>query len=174
MWSSPQVGSALSQQTNSILNQQGNVSFTPGSVSLFHPGSEGFPPFPGDNYNSNPTPGSSIGLPFGWNWNANTSLRPQNVDLTFSGLSSQQLGTNPSFGPIGNTNFVGKQTMGGQPGSTPQMNVGFNPHSAQSQGGMMRPSQQPLGQVQPLSQFQQMGANNVPFNPSTLSEQGLQ
>ena len=64
--------------------------------------------------------------------------------------------------------------MGGQPGTTPQTDVGFNPHSAQSQGRMMGPSQQPLGQVQSLSQFQQMGGSNVPFNPSTLSRQGLQ
>jgi hypothetical protein len=64
--------------------------------------------------------------------------------------------------------------MGVQPSSTPQMNVGFNPHSTQSQGGMTGPSQQPLGQVKPLSQFQQMGESNVPFNPSMLSGQGLQ
>ena len=38
----------------------------------------------------------------------------------------------------------------------------------------MGPSQQSLGQVQPLSQFQQMGGSNVPFNPSTLFGQGLQ
>jgi hypothetical protein len=130
------------------------VPFTTGSVGLFHLGSGGFPPFSGSNYNPNPTPISSISLPFKWNWNANTSLGPQNVGLSFSGSSLQQLGTNPSFGPVGSTNPLGKQTMGGQPGSTPQMNVGFNPHSTQSQGGMMGPSQQPLGQVQPLSQFQ--------------------
>ena len=64
--------------------------------------------------------------------------------------------------------------MGTQPSTTPQANVGFNPHSAQSQGGMTGPSQQPLGQVQPLSQIQQMGGSNVPFNPSPLSGQGLQ
>ena len=89
MWSLPQVGSALSQQANSIPNQQGNVSFTPGSVGIFHPGSRGFPPFPGSNYNPYPTPGSSVGLAFEWNWNAYTPLGPQNVSLAFSGSSSQ-------------------------------------------------------------------------------------
>ena len=132
MWILSQVGSTLSQQTNSIPNQQGNVSFTPGSVGLFHPRSGGFPPFPSGNYNPNPTPGSSVGLPFRWNWNANNPLGPQNVGLSFSGSSSQQLGTNPSFGPVGNTNPIGQQSMGGQPGTTPQVNVGFNPHSTQS------------------------------------------
>ena len=38
----------------------------------------------------------------------------------------------------------------------------------------MGPSHQPLGKVQPLSQFQQMGGSNVPFNPSMLSGQGHQ
>ena len=38
----------------------------------------------------------------------------------------------------------------------------------------MGPSHQPLGQVQPLSQFQQTGGSNVPFNPSMLSRQGIQ
>ena len=88
MWSLPQVGSALSQQNNSIPNKKGNVSFTPRIVGLFHPGSGGFPPFLGSNYNPNPTPRSSAGLPFGWNWYANTSLGPQNVGLAFSGSSS--------------------------------------------------------------------------------------
>lgn len=129
------------------------MPFTPGSVGLFHPGSEGLPPFQSGNYNPNPTLGSSTGLPFGWNWNANTPLGPQNVSLADFGSSSQQLGTNPSFGPVGNTNPVGKQMMGGQPGSTPQMNVGLNLHSTQSQGGMTGPSQQPLGQVQPCLNF---------------------
>ena len=39
---------------------------------------------------------------------------------------------------------------------------------------MTGPSQQPLGQVQPLSQFQQTRGSDVPFNPSTLSRKGLQ
>lgn len=132
-----------------------------GDSRSFHPGSRGFPPFPGGNYNLNATPGSSFGLPFGWNWNTNTSLGPQNVSLAFSGSSSQQLGTNPSFGPVGGTHPLGQQSSGSQPGSTPQMNVGFNPHSTQSLGGMTGPSQQPLGQVQSLSQFQQTGGNNA-------------
>ena len=113
----------------------------PGLVGLFHPGSGGFPPFSSSNYNPNPTPGNSVGLPFRWNWNANNPLGPQNLGLAFSGSSSQQLGTNPSLGPVGNTNPIGKQSLGGQPDTTPQTNVGFNPHSAQSQGGMMGPSQ---------------------------------
>ena len=150
------------------------MSFTPGSVGLFHPRSGGFPPFPSGNYNPNPTPGNFFSLLFGWNWNANNPLEPQNVGLAFSGSSSQQLGTNPSFDPVGNTNPVGQQTMGGKPSTTPQINVGFNPCSTQSQGGMTGSSHQPLGQVQPLSQFQQMGRSNVPFNPSTLFGQGLQ
>ena len=36
----------------------------------------------------------------------------------------------------------------------------------------MGPSHQPLGQVPPSSQFQQMGGSNVPFNPSTSYGQG--
>ena len=129
-WSSPQEGSSLSQQTNSILNQQGNVSFTLGSVGLFHLGSGGFPPFPSGNYNSNPTPRNSIDLPFEWNWNANTPLGPQNVCLAFSSSSSQQLGNNPSFGPVGGTHPLGQHSVGSKPISTPQPNVGFNPHFA--------------------------------------------
>ena len=35
-------------------------------------------------------------------------------------------------------------------------------------------SQQPLGQVQSLSQFQQMGGSNAPLNPSMLFGKGLQ
>jgi hypothetical protein len=119
MRSSPQVGSALSQQTNSIHNKQGNVPFMPGSVGLFHPGSGGFPPFPSGNYNPNPTLRNSASLPFGWNWNANNPLGPQNVGLTFSGSSLQHLGTNASFSPVRNTNPVWQQSMGGQLGTTP-------------------------------------------------------
>lgn len=174
MWSSPHVGNTLSQQTSSILNIQSNVLFTLGSVGLFHPGSGGFPPFPTGNYNPNPTPRNSSSLSFGWNWNANNPLGPQNVSLAFSGSSSQQLGTNPSFGLVGNTNPIGQQMIRGQPSTTPQTNVGFNPHFVQLQRGMTGSSHQPLGQVQPLSQFQQMGGSNVPFNPYTLSGQGLQ
>ena len=174
MWSSPQVGNAPLQQNNSIPNQQGNVQFTPGIVGLFHPGSGGFPPFPGGNYNPNPNPISFVGLPLRWNWNANTSLGPQNVGLAFFGSSLQQLGTNPSFGPVGGTHPLGKQSVGSQLGSTPQMNARFNPHSTQLLGGMTGPSKQLLGQVQSLSQFQQMGGSNAPFNPSTLSRKGLQ
>ena len=83
MWSTPQVGSTPLQHNNPVLNQNSNAQFTPGSVGLFHPRSGGFPPFPSGNYNANPTPGSSAGLPFGWNWNANTSHGPQNVGLAF-------------------------------------------------------------------------------------------
>ena len=113
-----------------------------------------FPPFQSDNYNPNPTPGNFVSLLFGWNWNANNPLGTQNLGLAYSGSSSQQLGTNPSFGPVGSTNPVGQQSLGGQPSVTAQTNVGFNPHLAQSQGGTTGPSHQPLGHVQPLSQFQ--------------------
>ena len=89
MWSLPQVNNPLLQQNNSILNQQGNVSFTPRLLGLFHPGSGGFPPFLGGNYNPNPTPGSSADLSFRWNWNANTSLGPQNDGVALFGSSSQ-------------------------------------------------------------------------------------
>ena len=88
MWSSPQIRSAPLQPNNSIPNRKGNVQFTPGSIGFFHPESGGFPPFLGGNYNPNPTPRSFVSLPFRWNWNANTSLGPQNVGLTFSGSSS--------------------------------------------------------------------------------------
>ena len=88
MWSTPQIGSILSHQPNSIQNQTGNVSFTPGSVGPFHPGSGGFPPIPSGNINQNPTPGSSVGLPFEWNWNTNNSLGSQNLGLTYSGSNS--------------------------------------------------------------------------------------
>ena len=64
------------------------MPFTLGSVGLFHPESGGFRPFPGGNYNPYPTLGISVGLPFGWNWNANTPLGPQNVGLAYSGSSS--------------------------------------------------------------------------------------
>jgi hypothetical protein len=154
MWSSPQVGNALLHQPHFVQNQQGNVSFTPGSIGLFHLESGGFLPFSSGNYNPNPTPGNSTSLLFGWNWNANNPLGTQNLGLAYFGSSLQQLGTNPTFGPIGSTNPIGQQLLGGQPNTTPQMNVGFNPHSAQLQGGMTGPSHQPLGQVQPLSQFQ--------------------
>ena len=40
------------------------------------------------------------------------------------------------------------------------------------QGGTTGPSPQPLGQVPPSSQFQQMGGSNVPLNPSTSYGQG--
>lgn len=146
------------QQNNLISNQQSNAQITPGSVGLFHPRSGGFPPFLGGNFNPNPTSGSSVGLPFGWNWNANTSLGPQNVGLPFSVSSSQQLGNKPPFDPIEGTHPLGKQSAGCQPISTPQHNVGFNPHFAQPLGGTTGSSQQPLGQVQSLSYFQQMGA----------------
>ena len=62
--------------------------------------------------------------------------------------------------------------MVGKPRITPQMNVGVPPPSVQMQGGTTRPSPQPLGQVPPLSQFQQMGGSNVPLNPSTSYGQG--
>jgi hypothetical protein len=118
-----------------------------GSVGLFHPRSGGFPPFPSGNYNANPTSGSYVGLPFRWNWNANTLHGPQNVGLAFSRSSSQQLGNNPSFGAVGGTPPLGKQLARSQPISTPQQNVGFSPYYAQQLGGMMGSSQQPLGQV---------------------------
>ena len=89
MWSSPQIGSTLSQQTHPVQNQEGNVSFIPGSVGQFHPGSGGFSPSPSGNFNPNPTPGNSTGLPFGWNWNVNNSLGFQNLGLAYTGSSSQ-------------------------------------------------------------------------------------
>lgn len=58
---------------NSIQNQKANAQFTPGSLGIFHSHSGGFPPFPSGNFNTNPTPGSSVGFPFGWNWNSSTS-----------------------------------------------------------------------------------------------------
>jgi hypothetical protein len=146
--------------------------FTLGSVGQFHPESGGFPLFLSNNYNPNLTPGNFVGLPFGWNWNANNPLGSQNLCLAYSGSSSQQLGTNPTFGLVRSTNPLGQQLLGGQPSVTPQKNVGFNPHSTQMQGGTTGPSHQPLGQVPPSSQFQQMGGNNVPFNPSTSYGQG--
>ena len=88
MWSSPKIGSTLSHQSNSVLNQQGNVSFTLGSIGQFHPGSGIFAPLPSVNYNQNPTLGNSAGLLFGWNWNANNPLGSQNLSLTYSGSSS--------------------------------------------------------------------------------------
>ena len=166
MWISPQLGSALSHQPNSIQNQQGNVSFTPGSIGQFHPGSGRFRPSPSGNYNQNPTPRNSTGLPFGWIWNANNFLGSQNLGLAYTGSSSQQLGTNRQFGPIGSTTPLGQPLLVGKPNVTPQTNVGVPPHSVQMQGGTTRPSPQPLGQVPPSSQFQQMGGNNVPLNPS--------
>ena len=172
MWSSPQIGSTLSHQTHSVQNQQGNVPFTPGSVGQFHPGSGGFPPSSSDNYSQNPTPGNSAGLPFGWNWNANNPLGSQNLGLTYSGSSSQQLGTNSTLDHVETTNPLGQPSLGGQPSVTPQTNVGFNPHSTQMPGGTVGPSHQPLGQVPPSSQFQQMGSNNVPCNPSMSYGQG--
>ena len=166
MCSSPQIGSAPLQQNNLVLNQQNNAQFTPGSVGLFHPSSGGFPPFLGDNLNPNPTSGSSYGLPFEWNWNENISQGPQNVGLAFSGSSSQQLGNNPSFGLVGVTDPLGQQPTGSQPISTLEQSVGFNPYSAQPLGGTMGFSQQPLGQVQSSSHFQQMGGSNALLNPS--------
>ena len=146
MWSAPQVGSApLQQQNNPIQNQNSNALFTPGSVGLFHPGSGGFPPFPSDNFNANPTSRSFVSLPFRWNWNSNTSHGPQNVGLAFSELSSQQLGNNPLFGVVGGTPPLGKQSVGSQPITTPQQNVGFNPYSMQQVGGTLVSSQPPLG-----------------------------
>ena len=93
----------------------------PGSIGQFHPGSGGFSPSPSGNFNQNPTLGNFVDLPFRWNWNANNSLGSQNLGLAYTGLSSQQLGTNPQFGPVGST------TPLGQPSVTPQMNVGVPP-----------------------------------------------
>ena len=172
MWSSPQIGNTLSQQTHPVQNQEGHASFILGSVGQFHPESGGFSPFPSGNFNPNPTPRNSTGLPFGWNWNVNNSLGFQNLGLAYTGSSSQQLGTNPPFGPIGSTTPLGKPPSIGQPSVTPQTNVGAIPHSIQMQGGTMGPSPLPLGQVPPLSQFQQMGGSNVPLNPSMSYGQG--
>jgi hypothetical protein len=174
MWISPQIGNTPLQQNNPIPNQQSNAQFTPRSVGLFHARSGGFPPFLGNNFSPNPTSGNSTSFPFKWNWNANTSLGPQNVGLAFFGSSSQQLGNNPSFGPVGGTHPLGQQLMGSQPISTPQQNVQFNPHSTQPLGGTTGFSQQTLGQVQPLSHFQQMGGSNAPLNPSMQFGKGLQ
>ena len=163
------------EYTSSRLKNQGsNAQLTPGPIGLFHLESGGFPPFPSGNFNANPTFGSFVGLPFGWNWNANTSQGPQNVGLAFSGSSSQQLGNNPSFGLVGGTHPLGKQSVRSQPISTPQQNVGFNPYCAQLLGGTMGSSQQPLGQVQSSSNFQQMGGSNAPLNPSTQLGKDLQ
>ena len=77
------------EYTSSRLKNQGsNAQLTPGPIGLFHLGSGGFPLFPGGNFNPKPTSESFVGLPFGLNWNANTSLGPQNVGLAFSGSSS--------------------------------------------------------------------------------------
>ena len=143
------------------------MSFIPGSVGQFHPGSGGFPSFPSSNFNMNPTPGNSTGLPFGWNWNANNSLGSQNFGLAHTGSSTQQLGTNPSFGPVGSMTPFGQPSSIGQPTVAPQTNVGAPPHSVQMPGGMAGPSPSPLGQVPPSSQFQQQGGSNAPPNPST-------
>lgn len=143
-----------------------------GFVGQFHPRSGGFSPSPSGNFNQNPTPGNSTGLPFRWNWNANNSLGSQNLGLTYTSSSSQLLGTNPQFGPVGSTTPLGKLLLVGKPSITPQKNVGVPPHSVQMQGGTMGPSPQPLGQVPPLSQFQQMGGSNVPLNPSMSYGQG--
>ena len=59
-------------------------------------------------------------------------------------MSSQQLGNNPLYGAIGGTLPLGKQSMGSQPISTPQQNVGFNPYSSQQLGVMMASSQPPF------------------------------
>ena len=150
------------------------MSFTLGSVGPFHPGSRGFPPIPSGNINQNPTPRSFVSLPFGWNGNTNNSLGSQNLGLAYSGSSSQQLGTNPTYGPVGSTTPVGQPSAGGQTSVTPQTNVGFNPHSAPMQGGTVATSYQPVGLVPPSSQFQQMGGSNVPLNPSTSYGQGNQ
>ena len=127
-------GSTLSQQTHPVQNQEGHVSFILGSVGQFHPGSGGFSPFLSGNFNPNPTPRNSIGLPFGWNWNVNNSLRFPNFGLAYTGSSSQQLGTNPSFGPVGSTTPLGKPSLIGQPTVAPQTNVGAPPHSVQLLG----------------------------------------
>jgi hypothetical protein len=68
---------------------------------MFHPGSGGFPTFPSSNLNTNPTPGSSVGFPFGWNWNSNTPHGQQNVGLAYFGSSSHPLGNNPSLSNVG-------------------------------------------------------------------------
>ncbi|CAF4203973.1 unnamed protein product [Adineta steineri] len=73
MWSMPHIGnSPLQQQSIPIQNQIANSQFAPGLLGMFHPRSGGFPPFPSDNPNTNPTPGSSVGFPFGWNCNSNS------------------------------------------------------------------------------------------------------
>ena len=71
MWSTPHIESSpLQQQPSPIHYQNANAQFTLGSLGMFHPRSGAFPPFPSGNPNTNPTPNSSIGFPFGWNWNS--------------------------------------------------------------------------------------------------------
>ena len=73
MWNTPHIGSSpLQQQPSPIQNQNANAQFTPGSLGMFHPGSGDSPPFPSGNLNTNLVLGSSVGFPFGWNWNNNT------------------------------------------------------------------------------------------------------
>lgn len=85
----------FAQQPSPIQNQNTNTQLTSGSLGIFHPGSGGFPPIPSSNLNTNPTPGSYVGFPFGWNWNSNTPHGQQNVGLAYSGSSSHPLGNNP-------------------------------------------------------------------------------
>ena len=71
MWIMPHIGnSTLQQQSSPIQNPIANSQFPPGSLGMFHPRSGGFPPFPSCNPNMNPTHGSYVGFPFGWNWNS--------------------------------------------------------------------------------------------------------
>ena len=133
---------------------------------MFHLGSGGFPPFPSNNPNMNPTPGSSVGFTFGWNWNSNTPRGQQNVGLTYSGSSSHPLGNNPLLGNVGGTPPSGHQSSGSQAIPTPQKNVGFNTYYTQQLGGTLVSSQPPLGLTQSSSNVQQMGGSNVTHNPS--------
>ena len=128
----PHIGSSpLQQQPSSIQNQNANSQFAPSSLGIFHLGSGRFPPFSRCNPNTNPTPGSSVGFPFGWNWNSNTLHGQQNVGLAYSGSSSHPLGNNTLLGNVGGTPPLGQQSSGSQAIPAPQQNVGFNPYSTQ-------------------------------------------
>ena len=98
---------------------------------MFHPESGDFPPFPSGNINTNPTHGSSVVFPFGWNWNSNNLHAQQNVGLAYSRSSSHPLGNNPLLGNVRGTPPLGQQLVGSQAISTLQRNFDFNPYSTQ-------------------------------------------
>lgn len=109
----------FTQQPSPIQNENNNAQFTPGSLGMFHPRSRGFPQLPSGSLNTNPTPCSSVGFPFGWNWNSNTLHRQQNVGLAYFGSSSHPLGNNPLLGNIGGTHSLGQKLGGSQAIPTP-------------------------------------------------------